>query len=157
MNERVSEVYSLLVPLADSRLLVPRTCVAEVISYQLPSQMNGAPPWYLGRVSWSGKQVPLISFECACGQALPPMGSRAHIVILHALGERLEAGCFAILAQGFPQLVRVGSDMIKPDLSYAVNEHHPVLCRVRMLNETPLIPDMERLEALIADETRVLG
>jgi hypothetical protein len=28
-----------------------------------------------------------------------------------------------------------------------------VICRVRMLNETPWIPDLDRLEILIADET----
>jgi hypothetical protein len=29
----------------------------------------------------------------------------------------------------------------------------PVLCQVRMINETPLIPDLERLEEIIAQET----
>ena len=48
MSERIAEVYSLLIPLADSRLLVPRACVAEVIGYQSPSPMESAPPWYLG-------------------------------------------------------------------------------------------------------------
>jgi hypothetical protein len=30
-----------------------------------------------------------------------------------------------------------------------------VICQVRMVNETPLVPDLERLEEMIADETRV--
>ncbi len=34
-------------------------------------------------------------------------------------------------------------------------EGDPVVCRVRMLNETPWIPDLERLEIMIADETSV--
>jgi hypothetical protein len=29
----------------------------------------------------------------------------------------------------------------------------PVLCQVRMINETPLVPDLERLEQLIGEET----
>ena len=157
MSERISEVYSLLVPLADGRLLVPRTCVAEVIGYQIPSQMPGAPPWYLGLVNWNGRQVPLVSFERACGQPLPPMGMRSRLVLLHAIGSRLDGGTFALLAQGFPQLVRVSTDMVRPDVSYTVAERSPVLCRVRMLNETPLIPDLERLETMIAEETRVVA
>ena len=40
MTERIAEVYSLLIPLADARLLVPRACVAEVIGYQTPSPME---------------------------------------------------------------------------------------------------------------------
>ena len=34
MSDRVDELYSLLIPLADARLIVPRACVAEVIGYQ---------------------------------------------------------------------------------------------------------------------------
>ena len=48
MAERVTEIYSLLVPLVDGRLIVPRACVAEVIGFQTPSEMTGAPPWYIG-------------------------------------------------------------------------------------------------------------
>jgi hypothetical protein len=29
-----------------------------------------------------------------------------------------------------------------------------VLCQVRMINEAPLIPDFERLESMISEETR---
>ena len=31
-------------------------------------------------------------------------------------------------------------------------EGAPVLCRVKMINEFPLIPDLERLEAMLARE-----
>ena len=36
MAERVAEIYSLLVPLVDGRLIIPRACVAEVIGFQTP-------------------------------------------------------------------------------------------------------------------------
>jgi hypothetical protein len=51
--------------------------------------------------------------------------------------------------------VRVSAEVIQPDMSAAVPESDPVVCRVRMLNETPWIPDLERLEVMIADETSV--
>jgi len=153
MNETGGEIYSLLVPLAGSRLLVPRACVAEIAGYQPPTSMPGAPPWYLGVVSWTGRQAPLISFEGLCGDPIPEVSSRTRIVLFHAIGERLDSGVFGIVAQGFPQLVRVGQDVIRPDAAYAVPAQDPVLCRVRMMNETPRIPDLERIETLIADET----
>lgn len=155
MNERVAEIYSLLIAISDNRLLVPRTCVAEVIGYQLPTQVLGTPAWYLGLINWNGRQLPLVSFEGACGQPLPPPSTRSRIVLFHALGGRLDGGVFAVLAQGFPQLVRVSNDMVRPDLSYVRAERSPVLCRVRMLKDAPLIPDLERLESMIADETSV--
>jgi chemosensory pili system protein ChpC len=155
MSEAGSEIYSLLVPLANGRLLVPRACVAEIAGYQVPATMVGAPPWYLGLVSWNGRQVPLVSFEGLCGQPTPAVNSRSRLVVLHALGERIEAGAYALVSQGFPQLVRVSAEVIQPDMSAAVPEGDPVVCRVRMLNETPWIPDLERLEVMIADETTV--
>ena len=72
MSERIAEVYSLLIPLADARLLVPRACVAEVVGYHLPAPMESAPPWYLGLLNWNARPVPLVSFEGACGQPIPP-------------------------------------------------------------------------------------
>jgi chemosensory pili system protein ChpC len=155
MNERVAEVYSLLVPLAEGRLLVPRTCVAEVVGYQLPTQVLGTPPWYLGLINWNNSSLPLVSFEGACGQSLPLPSTRSRIVVFHTLGERLEMGNYALLAQGFPQLVRVSADMLRADQSYTRSERAPVLCRVRMLKESPLLPDLEQLESMIADETSV--
>jgi len=156
MTERIAEVYSLLIPLADSRLLVPRACVAEVIGYQAPSPMESAPPWYLGVVNWNARTVPLVSFEGASGLMIPPASSRSRIVVFHALAGKAESGFIGIVSQGFPQLVRVSNDVVRPDNSRSFADRVPVLCQVRMLNETPLIPDLERLELMIADETSVI-
>jgi chemosensory pili system protein ChpC len=155
MAERVAEIYSLLVPLVDGRLIIPRSCVAEVVGFQTPSEMTGAPPWYVGTVPWNGKAVPLVSFEGACGQMIPPSSGRTRIVILHALGTKVEGGHFALISQGFPQLVRVSSDVVRPDNSRVFPERMPVICQIRMVNETPLVPDLERLEEMIAEETSI--
>jgi chemosensory pili system protein ChpC len=152
MAERVQEIYSLLIPLSDGRLIVPRACVAEVAGLPVPSEMTGAPPWYLGTVPWNGKPVPLVCFEGVCGRAMPPSSGRARMVVFVGLGIRLAH--FAIVSQGFPQLVRVSSDVISPG-SATFPERSAVICQLRMANEFPLVPDLERLENLIADETHV--
>lgn len=154
MAERVNEIYSLLIPLAEGRLILPRACIAEVVSYQVPSEMAGAPPWYLGTINWSGRLAPLVSFEGACGQNIPQVSGRTRIVIVHCMGERVEGGVFGVVSQGFPQLVRVSSDVVRPDNSRVFAERAPVICQVRMVNEVPLVPDIERLEEMIAEETR---
>jgi chemosensory pili system protein ChpC len=136
-----NELFSLLVPLAEERLIVPRACVAEVVTWQAPEPMEGAPPWYLGTISWSGRPV-------------PPPGGRTRIVILVALTAKLTGGYFGIVTQGFPQLVRVNNDVLKPDTSRIFPERMPVICQVSMLNESPLVPDFERLEQMISEETR---
>jgi chemosensory pili system protein ChpC len=147
------ELYCLLVPLADERLLLPRACVTEVINHQPPTPMPGAPPWYLGTIAWGGRRVPLVSFEAACGRSPPRATGRTRIVVMQAITG--EAGPhFAIITQGFPQLVRLSPDVLHPEDVRGFGERVPVIGRVRMLAETPLMPDFERLEQMIAEETR---
>jgi chemosensory pili system protein ChpC len=153
MAERVTEIYSLLVPLAEGRLLVPRACVAEVIAWAEPTPMAGAPPWYLGTVSWNNRAVPVASFEGLCGQPIPAGSSRSRIVVFHGLARKLETQAFGLLSQGFPQLVRVSSDVLRADPMRVIPDRMPALCGVRLMNETPLVPDIERLEQQIAEET----
>ena len=92
-----------------ARLIVPRACVAEVVGFQPPSEMAGAPPWYLGTVPWNGRTIPLICFEGTCGQGIPPATGRSRIVVFHCLGSRVDGGYFGLVSHGFPPLVRVRS------------------------------------------------
>jgi len=150
------ELYCLLVPLAEDRLLVPRSCVTEVINYQAPTPMESAPPWYLGTIAWGGRRVPLVSFEAACGRSPPRTSGRTRLVVMQGITPHVDAagGHFAVLTQGFPQLVRLTPDVLHADDSRSFGERSPVICQVRMINEYPLVPDFERLEQMIAEETR---
>ena len=147
------ELYCLLVPLAEDRLLLPRSCVTEVINYQAPTPMEGAPPWYFGTIAWGGRRVPLVAFEGTLGKALPRTSGRTRIVVMQGIAGDL-VGQFALVTQGFPQLVRLSPEVVHADDSRSFGERVPVIGQVRMVNEYPLIPDFERLEQMIAEETR---
>ncbi len=149
------ELFCLLIALDGDRLLLPRSGVAEVVAWAEPTPMAGAPAWYLGTVPWNGKTVPVLSFEAASGRATPPASGRTRIVLVHALGERIPSRVFGIVTQWFPQTVRVTREVLKPDPTRHFAEVGPALCQVRIINETPLIPDLEWLESMIADETVV--
>jgi len=152
--EAADEVYCVLVPVAEERLLLPRSCVLEVVNYRPPERIESAPPWLLGLFDWNGRRLPLVSFEAACGRALPEASGRARVVILQGVSGLVPGGHFALLALGFPQHVRVNPEVVKPDPSRAFGERAPVLCQVRMINEYPLIPDLERLEQMVSEESR---
>lgn len=153
MNAVVEELYSLLVPLADERLIVPRACVAEVVRYTAPeAKAGGREPWVLGAFNWNGRLLPLVSFEGALGRPVPDASGRTRIVVFHAIRGKLRAGHFGMLTQGFPQLVRVNREVLRPDDSADWPEDAPVYCKVKMINEYPLIPDLERLEEILAEQ-----
>jgi chemosensory pili system protein ChpC len=148
------ELYSLLIPLRAERLLVPRMCVAEVITYTdaQPTADADAPEWYLGTIDWNGRRLPVVSLDRGeADETVSRKTARRRIVVFHALTEQLKGGYYGVLTQGFPQLVRVNPDVIMLDSAAEIPEDLPILCRVRMIHEFPLIPDVERLEGMVAD------
>lgn len=156
MSVEHKELYSLLIPLRAERLLVPRMCVAEVIAFADTERRRDEdmPGWLLGSVDWNGRRLPVVSFD-GIDPADQPRGkkkpSRARIVVFHAITNRLKPAQFGILTQGFPQLVRVNPDVISLDTETPVPADMPALCRVRMIHEFPLVPDLERLEGMLAE------
>lgn len=153
MSTEADELYSLLVPLADERLIVPRACVAEVVRFSAPRQEAGAHSWMLGTVNWNGRELPVVSVEGTLGKDVPAATGRTRIVVFVATTGQLKTGFFGVITQGFPQLVRVNRDVLKLDSTEGWPREAPVLCRVKMINEYPLVPDLERLEAMLARES----
>lgn len=153
MSAETEELYSLLVPLSEDRLIIPRACVAEVVRFSAPDREEGAHAWMLGTVTWNGRSLPVVSFEGALGKEVPAATGRTRIVVFYASTGQLKNGYFGIITQGFPQLVRVNRDVLKLDAKEGWPEDAPVLCRVRMINEYPMIPNLEMLEAMLARES----
>ena len=153
MSAAAEELYSLLIPLAEERLIVPRACVAEVVRFTKPEPEEGSHFWMLGNISWNGRSLPVVSFEGALGKAVPAPTGRTRIVVFVATTGQLKTGFFGMLTQGFPQLVRVNRDVLKLDSTANYGDAAPILCRVKMINEYPLVPNLERLESMITGES----
>lgn len=151
MSNENQELYSLLVPLAEDRLIVPRACVAEVVRFTQPDHAPGDREWMIGKVNWNGRELPVASFEGTLDKEIPVTTGRTRIVVFHAITGQLKAGFFGILTQGFPQLVRVNREVLQLEATDGWPGNAPVLCRVKMINEFPLVPDLERLEAMLAE------
>lgn len=153
MAAESEELYSLLVPLSEDRLIVPRACVAEVVRYGKPDITEGNQNWMLGSVNWNGRALPVIAFEGTIGKDIPAATGRTRIVVFYSSTGKIKTGYFGVLTQGFPQLVRVNREVLRLDAKDGWAEGAPVLCRVKMINEYPLIPHLERLEDMIIEES----
>lgn len=145
MAEQFDEVYSLLIPFAGGKLILPRVSVAEVTGFLRPKPVRGAPDWLLGLINWQNQEVPLVSFEGMCGRKVPERAGRTRIAVTHAIGEQINPPVVALLTQGYPYLVRVNPAVLSvdPENDFGTG---PVLNRVRMANERPVIPDLEAIE-----------
>ncbi len=153
MSAEAEELYSLLVPLSEDRLILPRACVAEVVRYTQPQQQPGSEDWMLGTINWNGRELPVVAFEGTIGKDIPAPTGRTRVVVFYSSTGKIKTGYFGVLTQGFPQLVRVNREVLDLDSTDGWPEDAPVLCRVKMINEYPLVPDLEALEGMIMEES----
>ena len=153
MTQEQKELYSLLIPLKGERLLVPRMCVAEVIAFAdtVRDRQDDHPDWYLGTIEWNNRRLPVVSFDDPDQEERSSKRNRTRVVVFHAITQELKGGYYGVLTQGFPQLVRVNPDVLSLDTEQPLPARQPALCRARMIHEYPLIPDVERIERMIAE------
>lgn len=151
MQSQVEELYSLLVPLHQGRLIVPRSCISEVIRYSPAEQAHSGSDWFRGYIQWSDQRIPVVRMEDLCGLKPAEPGGRTRLAIFSCLSDVIEGGAFGLLTEGFPQLVRVNREVMEVHDENAWPDNGPIICQIRMINEYPLIPDLERLEELIAE------
>lgn len=139
------DIYSLLIPLEKERLLVPRSTVAEVIRYEPPAETDDEDSWYRGKVAWNNIDIPVVSIERLSGMAAPmPVGNTRIVVLEPVSGGEMKP--YGLLAEGFPQMVRVSREVMELDQSYKAPESSAIICRVQLLQEQALIPDLELIE-----------
>jgi len=150
MNDPVEELYSLLVPLHQARLIVPRSCVTEIIRYSPPKDRPaGAADWFQGFIRWNNLLVPVINVESLCEMSSTEPGGRTRIAVFNGLTGVLSGHVFGMFTEGFPQLVRVNSDVMQLHDGQEWPDDGPIICQIRMINEYPLIPDLGTIESLV--------
>lgn len=143
--EQVREIRGVLIPLAGDQLLLPNALVAEVVNYQTPHPIAGAPAWLKGNIGWRGEIVPLVSMEGLMQIPEGTAGHRARIVICNGLGGNPHLAYVGLIAQSIPRLVRVTADNLEP--GPRANFQIPgCLAVARIAGETASIPDIDALE-----------
>jgi len=148
------ELYSLLVPLGQDRLIVPRNCIAEVVRYTAAPIDEPHAPWLWGMTHWGNQNIPVISFETLCGDKAPEPSGRTRVVVFHPLAA---AGCppYGVLSEGFPQMVKLNREVVVLDESYHITDGAPLICQIIMLKERALIPDLAAVEQKIVAELAI--
>lgn len=146
MTQKSSVIHSQLLPMQSVSLLLPNTSIAEIVHYQAPQSIDGAPEWLLGSVEWRGLRVPLVSFESAAGEERRDDATRRRIAILNA-AHGGDLNFFGIVTQGNPRLLNVTAQHL---VEKTGAEHEKLRLREVVVNDIDaLIPDMERLEHLL--------
>lgn len=147
------DIRGVLIQVAGARLLLPNATIAEVLSYADPDPVGGdAPDWLLGRMRWRGWHLPLIAFGRLAGVAEEKAGLGNKVVVLKALAGNAKTPYIAMLTQGFPRLVTVARETLRLDeAADAQTLPRGIQARVFLNEDEALLPDLDALEALVAD------
>ncbi len=148
MSETLEVIASLYLPVSNAKLLLPNVTVAEVVDYQEPRKDEAdTPNYYLGKVTWRGLEIPVLSYELANGAKSVRRSKNARIAVINTIGERAgQIPFFAIVTQGIPRLVKVSDELIKSSSKKAGQAD---VALVRIDGEDAVIPNVEYLESLV--------
>ncbi|MBK8971734.1 MAG: chemotaxis protein CheW [Hahellaceae bacterium] len=148
MATQPNSVSCLLIPVQSGRqLLVPNTCIAEIVDYQTPEQSNSPTPWFLGFIRWRGLRLPLISYEAANESATPGLSRNARIAVTNSVGPNARSVPFiAFLTTGLPRLAKVFKEELVEATDIETGKADAMAVTIN--GESAIIPRFETMEAL---------
>jgi chemosensory pili system protein ChpC len=139
-----SVVRTQLVPLSDMQMVLPNTCIAEVIPYQQPEPVDNVPDWLLGMINWRGVVIPVISFEAVNGLEFHSDPKQNRIAVLNGIGGNTDLPFYGLVVQGIPRLLTLDRSSIsaisKPDTKLPMS-----LEQTQIGEETAVIPDQDKI------------
>lgn len=148
MEESISILSSLYLPIVGGSLLLPNVSVAEIVDYQTPEAQEDAPDWFLGHIKWRGVTLPVISYERLNDTTTPDKLANTRIAVINTIGEKHEAlPFFAIPTQGIPRQTKVDQDNIKEVEEATLGPAD--LMKVVVMGDEAIIPNVEYVEKMI--------
>lgn len=150
-DEISSVVRTQLIPLADMNMLLPNTCIAEVIALGELTPVNKAPEWLLGMMNWRGVDIPVISFESANGIAADAPTRSSRVAVLNGLTGDEKLPFYGVISQGIPKLMALEKSAVtaikKPEQKLPLASEQTQLPDV-----AAVIPDQKKIEKLLLKE-----
>lgn len=145
------ELYAVLISLAGDTLLLPNAAVAEVVSAErIEPAGPAAAPWYVGRLSYNNRSIPVVRFEALNGGGPGDDTRRTRLAIIQGMSNRVGAGQYAIVCQGYPHLVTLNRAALRSAPTLATDRADLVLARVSIANTQAVIPNLDALEEQLA-------
>ena len=144
-------VRTQLLPLSNMNLVVPNTCIAEIINLQPIEPIKKSPDWFLGMTSWRGIHIPVISFERANAVAMDENSKFTRIAVLNSLSGESDLPFYAVITQGIPRLLSLEKSNInpikKPDIELPIAQQQVLIDDI-----SAVIPDQPKIEKMLIKE-----
>lgn len=149
---RAQSVFGvLLAQEGGDHLLLPNVAVLEVGNVFEPPPGGDAAPWWRGTRAFENRQVPVVDFERLNGGEGTEAGAgRMRAIFVQTFGRQLQHPVVALLCRGHPHLVDIEPDALQPETLLDADRDDLLLCRARLGNTLVAVPDLDTLEAELA-------
>ena len=146
------EVRALLIPTGAFPIVLPNASVSEVIDFREPARpAAGMPDWLLGSVTWRQQAMPVASIERMFGQPFNSEAPKLRIVVCYGIRQNGRFPYLGFVAKGIPRMMRVTEAIISASEETEIDPDWPLLARVKLQGQDALIPDLDRLDALLVE------
>lgn len=145
----LEEIQGLLIPQRQMPLLLPAAAVIEILGYREISENSAEASWLLGSFSWRNLVLPLVSMERVLGVGREGKRGRKRIIVVHVFSDKLKVPFIGIEATGMPRLVTIDEDTLEVVAGDPWPDDWPVCGKVKVQDVEALIPDLERMGALL--------
>lgn len=148
MEQKASIVRSQIIPLTGMNLVLPNTCIAEVINYSAPIPVEKAPDWFLGNLLWRGITIPVVSFEGVNELPSAEISKGTRIAVLNGVSGKEKLSFYGVVVQGIPRLAALQQTDIQekanPDVSLPC-----ALSQSEIAEQDAVIPDQVKIENML--------
>ncbi len=153
MAEDTQTIKCVILTLRKENVIVPNALVAEIISVKDIEDSDDTPEWYLGKMSWRGADVPLLSFEAAGGVEISKVNLNTQAVVLYSVG--IEGGenkhpYLGLVMSGVPHVSSFTREQITID--EGPSELHPMVAQKARINGASVsILDIDAMVDMISE------
>ena len=151
MAKSTQTIKCVIFTLRKENVIVPNALVAEIISVKDIETVKNVPEWYLGRLTWRGIEVPLLSFEAAAGDKVSNVNLNTQAVVLYAVGVDGavdESPYLALVMSGVPHVSDFSREQVKSDAE-EVKDHPMVSQKVRINGARVSVLDVDAMVDMV--------
>ncbi len=147
-DNSTKDITAFVLPLDPDKLLLPNSSIAEVVSVATMIPVAKKPTWFLGKLGWHGRTVPIVSFG-RLNDNVDRLRQFKHAAIIRGGNHPEELPVFAVALNEPPKMYRLTkADLISVEAPVGVAS----LAIVEVAGQQVTIPNVEFIEEKILAE-----
>jgi len=151
MTDNEQTIKCVILTMRRENVILPSESIAEIVSVKDVSTAQNESDWYLGKMSWRGLDVPLVSFEAAAGEDVSTVNLNTQAIVIHLSGAESsddDEKFLGLVMSGVPHVTHVSRKQIVSD-EFVTEEHPMVAQRVRINGARVSVLDIDAMASMV--------